>query len=43
MVGKGIFSLGPTARFGRVTGGPSGSEFGVIFGVQARLLFGWGE
>jgi hypothetical protein len=43
MVGKGIFSLGPTARFGRVTGGSSGGELGVIFGVQARLLFGWGE
>ncbi|HVK01400.1 MAG TPA: hypothetical protein VM365_11050 [Gemmatimonadales bacterium] len=43
MVGKGVFSLGPTARFGRVTGGSSGSELGVIFGVQLRLLFGWGE
>jgi hypothetical protein len=43
MVGKGVFSLGPTARFGRITGGSSGSELGVIFGIQARLLFGWGE
>ena len=43
MVGKGIFSLGPAVRLGRVTGGSSGSEFGVIWGIQARLLFGWGE
>jgi hypothetical protein len=43
MVGKGIFSLGPTVRFGRVTGGSSGSEMGIIWGIQARLLFGWGE
>jgi hypothetical protein len=43
MVGKGVFSLGPTARFGRVSGGTSGSELGVIWGFQARLLFGWGE
>jgi hypothetical protein len=43
MVGRGIFSLGPTVRLGRVTGGTSGSELGVIWGIQARLLFGWGE
>lgn len=43
MVGTGIFWLGPTARFGRITGGSSGSELGFIWGVQARLLFGWGE
>ena len=41
--GRAIFSLGPTARFGRVTGGSSGGELGVICGIQARLLFGWGE
>jgi hypothetical protein len=43
MVGSGVFWLGPTSRIGRITGGPSGSEFGAIWGVQARLLFGWGE
>jgi hypothetical protein len=43
MVGTGIFWLGPTARFGRITGGASGSELGFIWGLQARLLFGWGE
>jgi hypothetical protein len=43
MVGKGIFSLGPAVRLGRITGGASGSEMGVIWGIQARLLFGWGE
>jgi hypothetical protein len=43
MVGKGIFSLGPAVRLGRVTGGSSGSEMGIIWGIQARLLFGWGE
>jgi hypothetical protein len=43
MVGKGIFSLGPAVRFGRITGGASGSEMGVIWGFQARLLFAWGE
>ena len=43
MVGTGIFWLGPTARFGRITGGSSGSELGFIWGIQARLLFGWGE
>ena len=43
MVGTGIFSLGPAVRFGRITGGTSGSEMGVIWGIQARLLFAWGE
>ena len=43
MVGTGLFSLGPTARFGGITGGPSGSELGASWGFQLRLLFGWGE
>ena len=43
MVGRGIFSLGPAVRFGRITGGTSGGEMGIIWGIQARLLFGWGE
>jgi hypothetical protein len=43
MVGKGIFSLGPAVRFGRITGGSSGSELGVVWGIQARLLFAWAE
>ncbi|HEY7504162.1 MAG TPA: hypothetical protein VH700_08685 [Gemmatimonadales bacterium] len=43
MVGTGIFSLGPAVRYGRITGGTSGSEMGVIWGIQARLLFAWGE
>jgi hypothetical protein len=41
MVGKGIFSLGPTARIGRTTGDPAGDETGIIWGIQARLLFSW--
>jgi hypothetical protein len=41
MVGKGVFSLGPAVRFGRITGGSSGSEMGVLWGIQARLMFGW--
>ncbi len=43
MVGRGIFSLGPTARLGRTTGSPAGAETGIIWGIQARLLFSWGE
>jgi hypothetical protein len=43
MVGKGIFSLGPAVRFGRITGGSSGSELGMVWGIQARLLFAWAE
>jgi hypothetical protein len=43
MVGKGIFSLGPAVRFGRITGGSSGSELGIVWGIQARLLFAWAE
>jgi hypothetical protein len=43
MVGTGIFSLGPTVRLGRITGGSAGSEMGILWGFQARLLFGWGE
>jgi hypothetical protein len=43
MVGKGIFSLGPTVRLGRVTGHPAGGETGILWGIQARLLFSWGE
>lgn len=43
MVGHKIFSLGPTVRLGRVTGNPGGAETGVLWGIQARLLFSWGE
>jgi hypothetical protein len=43
MVGQGIFSLGPTVRLGRVTGDPTGNETGILWGIQARLLFSWGE
>jgi hypothetical protein len=43
MVGQGIFSLGPTIRLGRITGHPSGGETGILWGIQARLLFSWGE
>jgi hypothetical protein len=43
MVGKGVFSLGPTVRLGYVTGTPSGNEIGVLWGLQFRLLFSWGE
>jgi len=43
MVGRGVFALGPTLRLGRVTGGPAGDEIGLLFGIQARLLFSWGD
>ena len=43
MVGQGIFSLGPTVRLGRLTGHPAGGETGILWGIQARLLFSWGE
>jgi hypothetical protein len=43
MVGQGIFSLGPTVRLGRITGDPRGSEVGLLWGLQARLLFSWGK
>jgi hypothetical protein len=43
MVGQGVFRLGPTARFGVVSGGPSGNESGLRWGIQARLLFSWGD
>ena len=43
MVGKGIFSLGPTARVGALTGAPSGNEMGMLWGFQARLRFMGGD
>jgi len=43
MVGQGIFSMGPTLRLGRGTGNPAGGETGVLWRLQARLLFSWGE
>ena len=43
MVGKGIFSLGPTARFGVLTGAPTGNEVGILAGFQGRLRFTAGD
>jgi len=43
MAGRGVFALGPTLRLGRVTGDPAGDEIGLLFGIQARLLFSWGD
>ena len=43
MVGRGIFALGPTVRLGRLTGSPAGDQTGVLWGIQARLLFSWGR
>jgi hypothetical protein len=43
MVGRGIFALGPVVRLGRVTGNPAGAETGILWGVQGRLLFSWGD
>ena len=43
MVGKGIFSLGPAVRFGVLSGAPSGSEAGFLFGFQGRLRFSGGD
>jgi hypothetical protein len=43
MVGKGFFSLGPTARFGVLTGAPSGNEAGILWGFQGRLRFTGGD
>jgi hypothetical protein len=42
MVGKGAFWVGPTARVGRLSGGGDG-QVGVLWGVQGRLLFSWGD
>jgi hypothetical protein len=43
MVGTGSFWLGPTARYGVVSGGPAGSESGFMWGIQGRLQFSWGD
>lgn len=43
MVGNGIFSLGPTARFGVLSGAPSGTETGMLWGFQMRLRFTGGD
>ena len=43
MAGRGIFSLGPTVRFGMLNGAPSGSEVGFLFGFQGRLRFSGGD
>jgi hypothetical protein len=43
MVGQRIFALGPTVRLGRITGHPAGGETGILWGIQARLSFSWGE
>jgi hypothetical protein len=43
MVGKGVFSLGPTAKFGVLSGGPSGNEAGMLWGFQGRLMFSGGD
>ena len=43
MVGKGALWVGPTARFGAMTGGPSDPELGLMWGIQGRLRFSWGE
>jgi hypothetical protein len=43
MVGKGILSLGPTARFGVLAGAPSGHEAGILWGFQGRLRFTGGD
>jgi hypothetical protein len=43
MVGQGVFSLGPTLRVGRLTGDPAGGETGILWGIQGRLSFSWGE
>jgi hypothetical protein len=43
MMGTGVFSLGPSVRLGRTTGNPEGSETGILWGIQLRLLFSWGS
>jgi hypothetical protein len=43
MVGKGIFSIGPALRFGVLSGAPSGTEAGFLFGFQGRLRFTTGD
>ena len=44
MIGSGKVWIGPTVRFGRVSGRPSSDpETGVIWGVKARLLFSWND
>ena len=41
LVGYRMLFLGPEVSAGRASDERNGSEFGVIWGVQARLVFGW--
>jgi hypothetical protein len=43
MFGKGAFWVGPTARIGGLTGGARDGRVGLLWGVQGRLLFSWGD
>jgi hypothetical protein len=43
MFGKGTFWIGPTARVGRLSGGADDGQVGILWGVQGRLLFSWGD
>jgi hypothetical protein len=43
MIGTETVLLGPTARFGVLTGAPSGSEIGFMWGIRGRILISWGD
>jgi hypothetical protein len=43
MLGKGKFWVGPTARLGWLSGGAADRQLGILWGVQGRLLFSWGD
>ena len=43
MTGTGSLSLGPTARYGVLTGAPTGSEAGFMWGIRGRILISWGD
>jgi hypothetical protein len=43
MIGTGSLLLGPTVRYGVLTGAPSGSEIGFMWGLRGRILISWGD
>jgi hypothetical protein len=42
LVGRDFLFVGPELSAGWASGGQNGSEFGVIWGAQLRLVLGWG-
>ena len=42
LVGRGILFVGPELSAGWASDARDGSEFGVLWGAQLRLVLGWG-